>query len=93
MENGECASCNRTVPLHDVGAYDLTKFCVECIRRYGATALQASANAALAVREAPKKERNCFRCNSRLILGSAPMCSTCNQAYKDRFGKEVVWGK
>jgi len=88
----ECASCTRIMPLHDVGAYDLTKFCVECIRRYGARNLAAASNAALAVRQAPKKERVCFRCSSPLIEGSTPMCSTCNGVYRDRFGKDVVWG-
>lgn len=93
-ERGYCASCDKERALYDVFAYDgVSKFCYDCIKEYGAKTLQASANAALAMREVKSAVKKCFRCSAPLIEGvSSPMCNECNGKYEAMFGKKVKWG-
>ena len=88
---GVCLGCDKgPQPLFDVGAYDGSKFCWECLSKYGVPTLQAACNAALAVKEAPAKEPRCLRCGQPMLIGARhPMCQACQKVYQDRFGKGV----
>ena len=88
---GICSSCDKEARLIDVGAFDFTAFCAKCVERYGARELREVSNAALAIREAPKRPKVCLRCSAPLVQGSRPMCSNCNEVYRATFGSEVRW--
>lgn len=88
---GTCYSCDRQgIPVFDVFAYDgQSRFCGQCIKKYGKDQLAAAANAALAAKNA-KPIVNCIRCGEKLIIGTKqPMCSGCVNEYAKVFGKGV----
>lgn len=90
---GICASCDKSGPVHDVGAYDnVSRFCQGCVARFGADVLEAASNAALAAKQVKKVRTTCIRCESPLIIGAKTlMCSECTGVYKERFGTIPKW--
>jgi hypothetical protein len=87
---GTCASCDKeNLPVYDIFAYDQSKFCRQCIQRYGKETLVAAANAALAAKKLATMRTHCIRCNAELLTARDPMCNTCQGVYRDRFGKGV----
>jgi hypothetical protein len=94
---GICAGCDRdNRSLHDVGAYDASKFCGYCIKKFGVETLKRACNAALALRPTRKPTGNCLRCDAELILDAMGKvrslhCADCDKAYQERFGSKVKW--
>lgn len=93
-DRGICRGCDKDRKLYDVGSMDqLAWFCYDCIKKFGKRTLEAAANAALAARSAPKTRVRCLRCDAPLLPGISEwfMCRDCNDAYKERFGRNVKW--
>jgi hypothetical protein len=88
---GTCRSCDKVKRVFDVGAFDSSLFCKRCIQRYGAQEIRETANAALAMRSQPK-QKFCLRCGDPSIEGGPPMCTSCSDVYREKFGRPVRWG-
>ena len=95
---GICAGCDKQRYVYDVGAYDgVSRFCHYCIKKFGAETLKKAANFALANKPTRKPTGSCLRCDAELIVDhmgkvKSLMCSDCDSAYQERFGKKVKWG-
>lgn len=91
---GICRSCDKERYLYDVQAMDASLFCQICIQKFGWKELRHVADAALRIRETPKKQAECMRCQSPLMVDAlgkvkSLFCAACDEKYKERFGKKV----